>query len=77
MKKQLKIETNYEDVLKEVIQFCNKMYKSDFRIIDKIESSDGNYVIVEYEVATDENVYNLGCKFGYYLTDLRAKGEIK
>ena len=62
-KKRLRIITNHEYVLKELVLWYNQVYKTDFLFIEYIED-EVNFVILEYSKASENEIFDLGRIFG-------------
>ena len=62
-KKTLYILTNYEYMLREVIEWFNKTYKTDFEFARYVRD-EVNMAVVHYTLATESNVFQLGVDFG-------------
>lgn len=61
--KRLRIITNYDNLLSEAIERYNSIYKTDFKFIEFIRD-EVNFAIVEYNNATESQVFDLGRIFG-------------
>lgn len=64
-KKRLQIVTNDESMLREVIDLYNNAYRTDFVFAEYIRD-DANLAVINYEKATDLDIFQLAYNFGRY-----------
>lgn len=62
-KQRLRIITNYETILRESIEWCNSVYRTDFVFVEFIRD-EVNFAIVEFENATPSQIFDLGRGYG-------------
>ncbi len=62
-KKQLRVITNHQSLLKEVIDWYNSVYKTDFMFL-KFVHDEVNFAIIEYLNASENQVFDLGRIYG-------------
>lgn len=75
-KKTIRIVTNHLNILKNTLEKLNALYKTDFQI-QKYVNDEVNYAIIEYGIATENQVFDLGYQYGEYIMHLRLNGDIK
>ena len=71
-RKTLQVVTNYERMLREMIDLYNNAYKTDFVFSEYIRDT-ANLAIIHYDLATDVDVFQLGYNFGRYCEDFENK----
>lgn len=73
---KIKIATGNPTIVKKIIDDFNKKYKTDFAI-ESIEDWDGvEFVFVNINSASIDEIYLLGFFHGMEIQELRQKGEI-
>ncbi|TRX35444.1 hypothetical protein FNW52_10385 [Flavobacterium sp. ZT3R18] len=73
---KIKIATGNPTIVKNIIGDFNKKYKTDFTI-ESIEDWDGvEFVFVNINSASLDEIYLLGFFHGMEIQELRQKGEI-
>ena len=70
-----KVICNEEKHLKNILEWYNNNYKTDFRIVNVIYD-EVNFVDIESTKFTLADVFNIGYQFGVKEENLRQKGEI-
>ncbi|MDR7211942.1 MULTISPECIES: hypothetical protein [Flavobacterium] len=73
---KIKIATGNPTIVKNIIEDFNKRYQTNFSI-ESIEDWDGvEFVIVNVNSSSLDDIYLLGFFHGMEIQDLRQKGEI-
>jgi hypothetical protein len=66
---------NEEQYLNQIIDWHNESYKTDFKIINKIED-EVSFVEIEVSKYKMSDIFNLGYQFGVKEQKLREEGKI-
>lgn len=62
-KRILKVKCDYEDILRDSINWYNATYKTDFAFVDYIKD-EVNFAIIEFSNANFNKVFDLGRIYG-------------
>lgn len=73
--KKITIICNEESYLNQVIEWYNKNYKTDFKIVGIIDD-EVSFAEIEYNQCKPSDLFNLGYQFGVKEQKLRDEGKI-